>query len=432
MKDSVNKRMIIRDGPHASEVLNVLSAEIRNSESLQSIVDRAAQIIENSVDPIAGPHGAGIAEHENDGLLYGLIQSGKTSIITVAAAMAADNGFQCAVILTSDIDVLYEQTLERVRRALPGLNVLGKNDWRDAQRFERQLRTPPFVIVCSKNGRKLGALLDAFKRARARGLSAVIVDDEADQASLNTFTSKGGTQVSRINEVITDFRTFFGVNTYLQVTATPQALFLQRPDGFYRPSFTVLSEPGLGYVGGEAFFGPDSKLLQYVDLDEVEELRATHQPSPTGTIPRGLRRALLSFLAAAAAKKIETPTENYAFLCHVSVNTADHKHIVNLLDCFKEDAMHVLGMPSSQQYGKLVEDLRREYEDLCATDARLPPFDRVLNKVKFYLHGANIKLVNALSNEEIKLDSVYNIFGCRSRISFSVAARERLLVGNGR
>jgi hypothetical protein len=33
--------------------------------------------------------------------LYGLIQSGKTSILTVSAAMAADNGFDCILIAES-------------------------------------------------------------------------------------------------------------------------------------------------------------------------------------------------------------------------------------------------------------------------------------------------------------------------------------------
>lgn len=425
-------RMIVRDGPHVVEVLSVLGGEIKTPESMPSIVERALQIIENSVDPIAGPPEPGSDEHENDGLLYGLIQSGKTSIITVAAAMAADNGFHCIVVLTSDIDVLYDQTLERVKRALPGLTVLGKNDWRDTQRFERQLRMSPFVIVCSKNGRKLSGLLEAFKAARAKGLSAMIIDDEADQASLNTYTSKGGEQVSKINEVITHFREFFGVNTYLQVTATPQALFLQRPDGSYRPSFTVLSEPGSGYVGGEAFFDPDSKILRDVDLDEVDQLRTTHQPSPTGTVPSGLRKALCSFLVAAAARKIRNPTENYAFLCHVSVNTADHKHIVNLLDRFKQEAISILQDPSSKQYAKLLEDLRKEYDDLSDTEPALSRFEQVVDKIKFYLRGANIKLVNALSNEEIKLDSVYNIFVGGNKLGRGVTIKNLLTSYYGR
>lgn len=44
--------MVISDGPHTTEVLNVLRNEIRNSESLESIRERAAQVLEQSVNPI--------------------------------------------------------------------------------------------------------------------------------------------------------------------------------------------------------------------------------------------------------------------------------------------------------------------------------------------------------------------------------------------
>jgi hypothetical protein len=196
MTEQSQNRKIIRDGQHAKEALEVLGAKRIPTASLISIAEKAVRILEHSVDPIVGPsEESPKGPLSTDGLLYGLIQSGKTSIIQVTAAMAADNGFQCIVILTSDIDLLYDQTLERMRIALPGLSVLGKNDWREPDRFDRQLRNPPLVIVCSKNGSKLGSLLDALKAARARGISALIIDDEADQASLNTKTSKGATRL---------------------------------------------------------------------------------------------------------------------------------------------------------------------------------------------------------------------------------------------
>lgn len=420
--------MVISDGPHTTEVLNVLSNEIRHPESLESIRERAAQVLDQSVNPIEKA-----PEHPSDGLLYGLIQSGKTSIITVAAAMAADNGFRCILVLTSDIDLLYDQTLERVRKALRGLTVLGKKDWKDAQRFERQLRASAFVVVCSKNGSKLKSLLDAFKAARADGLPTLIIDDEADQASLNTFTSKGSKQVSKINEVITDLRKFFPVNTYLQVTATPQALFLQHPDHLYRPSFTVLSEPGPGYVGGEAFFDSSGALLRDVDLDEVDLLRSTHQPSPTGNVPPGLRRALCTFLVAATVQVIRHPNEEgYAFLCHVSVNKRDHEHIVDLIDRFKEDAVNVFHKPNSRQYEQLLGCFKDGYNDLANTDPKLPPFDQIVTKIQFYLQGATIRLVNATTNDEVKLDSVYNIFVGGNKLGRGVTIKNLLVSYYGR
>lgn len=420
-------RKIIRDGPHTTEVLNVLRSEIKSPSSLNTIADRAAQIIERSVDPIGGP-----PDHPNDGLLYGLIQSGKTSVITVAAAIAADNGFRCIVILTSDIDLLYDQTLERIKRALRGLTVLGKNDWKDADRFERNLRTTPLVVVCSKNGSKLKSLLDAFMAAGAKGLSTFIIDDEADQASLNTFTSKGGDQISRVNKVITDFRNYFPVNTYLQVTATPQALVLQRPDHRYRPSFTILSKPGPGYVGGDEFFGPESSLLRHVDLQEVNSLLSTHQPNSTGTVPAGLARALYTFLVSATYGVVRDPETSFAFLCHVSLNKKDHDHIVRLIDRFKEDTINALQNPGSSRHEKVLKGLRSAYDDLKSTEPGLPALEEIVSKVRFYLPGTNVKLVNASSNEEVKLDSVYNIFVGGNKLGRGVTIKNLLVSYYGR
>jgi hypothetical protein len=407
MTEEKNKRTIIKDGDHSREALNVLSKEINTAPSLDAIAQRGERILGHAVDPVAGP------TEPSYGLLYGLIQSGKTSIITVTAAMAADNGFKCIIILTSDINPLYNQTLQRIRSQLRGLTVLGKADWNDPARFERQIRTSPFAIVCSKNANHLSSLLEAFKRvgvAGARGLSTLIIDDEADQASLNTYTQKGTGEISAINDLITGLRNFFQTNTYLQVTATPQALFLQRPDGLYRPSFTVLSQPGPGYVGGEAFFEPDSKLLRSVDLDEVDELRSGHQPSPTHKIPTGLRRAILSFLVGATAKNIQDPAENFAFLCHISHTRVDHKHIVSVIDAFREEAVNAFKNRETPAFEKLREGLKAAYDDITKTEPSLPDFGKVLDRIGFLLPGASIKEINSTSDAAITLDHVYNIF----------------------
>lgn len=188
------QRQIIRDGLHTAEALSVLGNEIKAPESLHAIAERAAHLLGYAVDPVAGP------VEPSYGLLYGLIQSGKTSVITITTAMAADNGFKCVVILTSDLNPLYSQTLRRIRSQLRGLKVFGKSDW-DTPAFERQVRTSPFVVVCSKNPNHLASLLDAFKKvgsAGARGLPTLIIDDEADQASLNTHTQKNAKKNSEI------------------------------------------------------------------------------------------------------------------------------------------------------------------------------------------------------------------------------------------
>src|SRR4051812_33063957 len=102
--DAKRGREIIRDGQHTTEALSALANEISDSASLHIIAERAAKILEYAVDPVSGN------ADPIYGLLYGLIQSGKTSVITITTAMAVDNGFKCIVVFTSDLKPLYMQT----------------------------------------------------------------------------------------------------------------------------------------------------------------------------------------------------------------------------------------------------------------------------------------------------------------------------------
>lgn len=407
-------------------MLQVLGKEL-GADGTKKAIEKAVRILQLAVDPTGG-----VPAQPSDGLLYGLIQSGKTSILTLTSAMAVDNGFDCIVVLTSDNDPLYEQTKERVRAALGGITVLGKSDWKDPKRFKTRVDNTPFAVVCSKNGSMLNSLLNAFKTAKAKDLAMMIVDDEADQASLNTNTGKPTVKASTINGVITKFRDYFPINTYLQVTATPQALFLQRPGHAYRPSFTVLADPGKDYVGGEAFFGKDAELVRMVDVNEIASLKATNQPNPKAKLPAGLRKALCGFFIAAASKIIQGKGDGYAFLLHVSLATKDHDYARGLLDDFIQESSAALKKKVGAPYNVLFAELQAAYKDLKATDPSLPDFDSVLVKVAFYLNGANIKVINGTSNDEVKLDSKFNLFIGGNKLGRGVTIKNLLVSYYGR
>jgi Z1 domain len=186
-------------------------------------------------------------------------------------------------------------------------------------------------------------------------------------------------------------------------------------------------------VGGDDFFtDPDRRLLRSVDIEEIEQLRATHQPSPSSIIPKGLYGAVLAFLVGATARKIENPTNHYAFLCHVSMNKKDHEHIVTLIEKFKENALNILQSPGTQQYEKLIANFKEAYEDLGKTQVGLPAFDKILERIMFYLRGTNVKLINATSREEIKLDAVYNIFVGGNKLGRGVTIENLLVSYYGR
>src|SRR3972149_3904815 len=206
---------------HRDQVLGLLQKQICNAEEVKEISETAEEVVSKWVNPLSG------GKEETNGLIYGLIQSGKTGVLTVTVAMGADEGYRAILILTSDIDPLYEQTLGRVQEAFPGIDVIGKKDFKDTDAFLQRIKVGTCAIVTTKNSGLLSALIENFKKGNVRGLSCLIIDDEADQASLNTRESRADGTRSAINERIGGVPRFFHKKTYVQVTATPQDLFLE-------------------------------------------------------------------------------------------------------------------------------------------------------------------------------------------------------------
>jgi len=334
---------------HCEQTIALLQKQIGNPAEVNDIRSTANEVAGKWVDPLSG------GKEETNGLIYGLIQSGKTGVLTVTGAMGADEGYRTIIILTSDNDPLYEQTLGRAQEAFPGMDIIGKKDFKDPDSFLQRIKGDTCAIVTTKNAGLLKTLVENFKKGNVKGLTCLLIDDEADQASLNTRERKADGVRSVINDRITELRQFFQKNTYLQVTATPQALFLQTPKHDFRPKFTVLSRPGADYVGGEDFFGDDSKLVKEFDLSDISSLTAGAQPSPTLEIPSSLLRSLDTFMIGATYKRLREADQNSAFLCHVSTRTDDHNYIVELLRRYKRD----LATGAKSKNAALVARLRR-------------------------------------------------------------------------
>lgn len=409
---------------HCDQVLALLQKQIGNSGEVQEINETAEKVADQWVNPLSG------GKEETNGLIYGLVQSGKTGVLTVTGAMGADEGYRTLIILTSDNDPLYDQTLSRAREAFPGIDIIGKSDFKDAGAFLQRLKGGTCAIVTTKNAGLLKTLVENFKTGNLRGLTCLIIDDEADQASLNTRARKADGSRSAINDRIAELRGFFQKNTYLQVTATPQALFLQTPGHDFRPKFTVLSHPGYDYVGGDDFFGDDSKLVREFELNDIAALSAGGQPTPALQIPKSLLNALDTFMVGATYKRTRDADQNCAFLCHVSTRTADHKHIVDLLRRYKME----LASGTKERRVSLVARLRTAYEDLAATHAgiRETSFDELLEAIAFFSPGITVKLVNGETDEDVAVRSPYNLFVGGNKLGRGVTIKNLLVSYYGR
>lgn len=409
---------------HRDQVLNLLRTQVSNLSEVDDIQRTAEEVAANWANPLSG------GQEQTNGLIYGLVQSGKTGVLTATGAIGADEGYKTLIILTSDIDPLYEQTYARAQEAFPGIDILGKKDIRQLESFVQRIKGGTCAIVVTKNGGHLRTLIENFKKGSLRGVSCLIIDDEADQASLNTRAQRDDGSRSAINELIEEIRAFFHKNTYLQVTATPQALFLQAEEHSFRPKFTVLSHPGADYVGGEDFFSDDSTLVREFPLSDIASLTPGPQPAPSQTIPASLLRALDAFMIAATYKRSSEPTQNCAFLCHVSTKTTDHNHIVGLLRKYKTDLTSSL--KSKDQ--KTISRLRDAYDDLASTHPPLKQasFDALIEAVEFFSPGIAVKLVNGQTDEDVAVRSPYNLFVGGNKLGRGVTIKNLLVSYYGR
>ena len=100
----------------------------------------------------------------------------------------------------------------------------------------------------------------------------MIVDDEADFASIRFAKERGSDTINqgRIANQLDELRREVTRCAFLQVTATPYALYLQ-PDEYEaptgadmtfepkRPAFTKLVPVHDAYVGGDQYFSPNRK-----------------------------------------------------------------------------------------------------------------------------------------------------------------------------
>ena len=184
------------------------------------------------------------------GLLFGNVQSGKTGQMFGIICKATDLGFPVFVLLTTDNVVLQQQTLDRVKSDLEGYCICGEND---ARIFTDNSLMQPAIVVLKKNARILKLWANIFNSTGfMRGNPLFIVDDEADAASLNTLVNKD--RQSSINKYLDSIRNGAASSLYLQVTGTPQAIFLQTMQSRWHPLFTHYFKPGKAYLGGDFFF----------------------------------------------------------------------------------------------------------------------------------------------------------------------------------
>lgn len=337
-------------------------------------------------------------EHSS-GLLFGHVQSGKTGQMLAVAAAAADKGFKFFVLVTTDNVLLHKQTLERAKKSLggfmSGFNILGETDEQD---FYTIAHNMPTMLVLKKNQRVLKTWCNNIKsNPTFKDQALFIIDDEADASSLNTKINQH--EQSTINHWLEELRNRAPSSLYLHVTATPQSLLLQLVASKWKPKFAFYIAPGKQYMGGDFFYGENSKCLRVTKDNEKDDLLKSD------TTPEGFRKAILTYLVTAANVLLNKEASACSFLIHPGVKIAEHEKVEEKAKKFLEGVKQDLAKGAST----LEFDFKDCWEDLNKTKKRMASFADIMNFLKGGMPNINIITLNSKTTDGTTYDSGLNI-----------------------
>lgn len=389
---------------------NALSARRLDDEaSARAVEVEAVSILSRCVPPRA-------PDATETGLVIGYVQSGKTMSFTTVAALARDNDYHMVIVITGTSIPLHQQSTRRLRRDLrleahrarkwqlfseqprDDITTLGAlrdilHDWRDASIPSEEKQTA--LITVMKNHRWLEPLRDVLAALDLRGSPVLIIDDEADQASMNTKVQQGN--ISTTYRCITDIRAVVPHHTFLQYTATPQAPLLINIIDQLSPNFVYVLQPGAGYVGGRDFFGDE--LRRHIRDIPPQDIGTTNNPLPEP--PESLLQALHVFMVGVASGVIqEGGLGNRSMLVHPSHRTQTHQEYLQWVQRTTDNWKDILRRgPAEPDYADLMDQFRSAHDDLAQTIADLPSFDEIMQRLPQAFRRTQILEVNARANE---------------------------------
>lgn len=356
---------------------------------------KLAESIEKTAEDVGNKHikTFSFSSHEI-GLLFGNVQSGKTGQMFGIICKAADLGFPVFVILTTDNVVLQQQTLDRVKADLEGFCICGEND---AGEFADNSLIQPAIIVLKKNVRVLKLWANILNSTGfMKGNPLFVIDDEADAASLNTLVNRD--RQSSINKYLDSIKNGASSSLYLQVTGTPQAIFLQTVASGWHPLFTYYFQPGSAYLGGDFFF-PNNEIPNCVSfLETIQE--------PTREVV--MRHLVVSAQILASGGKVSN------CLFHPSVRVSAHQK-------FETEISKEILWCSENLNGDFKEKMQTIYQDINPQKSAKVSFEDVFSKVSELLQDKQIDVL--VMNGKSDIDSSEYESGCNFVIGGNTLGR---------
>ncbi|MBI6743518.1 Z1 domain-containing protein [Pseudomonas syringae] len=362
------------------------------TEGVDSVLQEAQRILGRCLPPYE-PSG------QETGLVVGYVQSGKTMSFETVIALARDNGYGLVIVLAGTKNNLRDQSEHRLRKDL-GIED-GGDDWfhlsnptkaahnqieSKVNAWTKKATKKALLITVLKHGGHLEKLAEVLRKINLSKTPSLIIDDESDQASLNTKASKNRTaqvsdeEKSATYEKILNLREVLPHHSYLQYTATPQANLLIAQTDLLNASFAEIVTPGGSYTGGKAFFLENKNLIC-----QIPPLEVPTKDNILAGPPKSLLKSLRFFLLVAAhhsltrEKGMSGKDRNRSMMVHPAIKTSSHKEYKDWVDKARASISSFVEDQYQKNPGGVLKLFSEEYDSLASTEPNLRPLPDLID-----------------------------------------------------
>ena len=425
-------------------------------KNIRSIEKSAMQIMSRLPDPGKNE------SFSSKGLVVGHVQSGKTANMSAVLTQAVDLGYKLVIVFAGLYNDLRFQTQVRMDNDITGAC---DDDENRQHNLTHDPKTPswdrwtkdfingdfgvhmpswspdansPILIVAKKRPSKIREIVKHISSARGVDLKdfpALIIDDEADLASIDTNYHAAQVDDSEspaeTNGAIRELIECFPKVAYIGYTATPFANLVidaEVPGDLYPKDFIYVLDEPVEYFGPRQLFGlgmqrstaspeeeeewPELDIGEILTDQEISDLNGASVQSSEELSP--LARAIDYFALSCCARIARGEKGHFSMLIHPSHLKKDHSVFVELSKRYIDD---ILKLQFKYKEKKPYQDLNDRYKRYwiekfvpvtqSLEDESLPvlDFDNVWGNMGQFLDEVDIILANSDSDIELKYPS---------------------------
>lgn len=441
------------------------------------VIERIDERSDKVMNYLFDPTNPDIKDATRHGMVIGSVQSGKTANYSALVAKAADAGYKIIIVIAGISSLLRKQTQFRINCGFVGHTDLNKDEpeknyheklsergtvaeYRGQSKAEKEKRRPfamttelmtgdfkidssralkqtnlnnttsPIVFVIKKNTKILQRIIEWLDGKDLSGKSLLLIDDEADNASVNT--KRDYEELTAINREICEILKNFKKFAYIGYTATPFAnifidpLFEENPENknLYPKDFIISLVSPNNYFGPQKVFGFDDakeaeqcgyiKLLAEEDTTKAKEDWQKYFPvkqkknvtcHDVKGIPSSLKEAINLFIFNIYIRNQRGYEDKHnSMLIHVSCLVDMHcaikeqvnRYLLNLEDNIRNYA----GMKGSSEYLKYITPLENIFKEMLdsnwasSPNFDIPDFKKMLPELPNIIASINVGMSN--------------------------------------